>query len=110
MRDARSTLDFLRDVFDAEELRVIPRPPERGGITHAEARIDDTVVRMGEAPDGPSANVHVHVPDAEATFPRALAAGGTIVQAIERGEEDDLRGGVRDAQGTTWWIATRMGA
>jgi uncharacterized glyoxalase superfamily protein PhnB len=108
VRDAQATLDFLRTVFGAEELRVFPCPPEKGGIMHAEARIDDTVIMMGEMPDGPPANVHVYVPDAGAAFARALEAGGTVVQQPERKEDGDLRGGVRDVNGTTWWIATQQ--
>lgn len=110
VRDAQATLDFLRAVFDAESLRIIPCPPALdgtpGGIMHAEARIDDTVVMIGETPDGPSAHVHVYVPDARASFARAKAAGGAVVQEPERKEDGDLRGGVRDANGTTWWVAT----
>ena len=106
--DARAALDFLRDAFGAEELRVIPCPPERGGIMHAEARVEDTVVMMGEAPDDPCAHVHVYVPDAEVAFAGAVAAGGTVVQPLEEQGDGDRRGGVRDPQGTNWWIATRV--
>ena len=107
VRDARATLKFLRDVFGADELRVVPCPPEKGGIMHAEARIDDTVIMMGETPDGPEAHVHVYVPDAAAAHARALEAGASEVQAPMRKEDGDLRGGVRDANGTTWWIASQ---
>jgi PhnB protein len=105
VRDAEATLAFLEAVFGAARLRVVPRPD--GGIMHAEARIDDTVVMMGEAPEGPEAHVHVYVPDVDATWSRALEAGGEIVQAPERKTpDDDRRGGFRDPNGVTWWIAS----
>ena len=105
VRDAEATLALLEAVFGAARLRVIPRPG--GGIMHAEARIDDTVVMMGEAPEGPESHVHVYVPDVDATWTRALAAGCEIVQAPERkAPDDDRRGGFRDPNGVTWWIAS----
>jgi uncharacterized glyoxalase superfamily protein PhnB len=36
-----------------------------------------------------------------------MAAGGEIVQAPERKTpDDDRRGGFRDPNGVTWWIAS----
>jgi hypothetical protein len=31
------------------------------------------------------------------------------VQALVKKADEDKRGGVKDASGTTWWIATRVG-
>ena len=106
--DAEACLRFLEDTFGAKRLRVIPREGAPG-IMHAEARIDDTVVMMGEVPDGPPAHVHIYVADARATFARGLAAGAEEVQALQDKGDGDLRGGFRDSQGTTWWIATQLG-
>jgi uncharacterized glyoxalase superfamily protein PhnB len=79
-------------------------------IMHAEVRIDDTVVMLGDsAPEWPpvASHVHVYVPDVDATYRRALAAGATSVQAPIKKDDADKRGGVKDAGGTTWWIATK---
>jgi PhnB protein len=58
------------------------------------------------------AHVHIYVPDVDATYQRALAAGATSVQKPQeppqRSEDDSKRGGVKDAGGTTWWIATKV--
>lgn len=109
VQDAERALAFMEAVFDARRIQVIPR--EGGGTMHAEAWIDDTVVMLGEAPGGGAAdasdiNVHVCVPDAVATFDRARAAGGTVVQEPGRGPDGDMRGGISDGNGTTWWIST----
>ena len=68
---------------------------------HAEIRVGDSVVMLGEMPrtssdDAPGAdiNVHVYVADATATFERARAAGGTVVQEPGRQGDGDLRGGI----------------
>ena len=52
--------------------------------------------------------VHVYVPDVDATYARALEAGAESVQKPVRKDDPDKRGGVQDAGGTTWWIATLM--
>jgi PhnB protein len=53
--------------------------------------------------------VHVYVSDEDATDTRALAAGATSVQEPIKKDDEDKRGGLKDAGGTTWWIATRIG-
>lgn len=100
---------FLAATFDAEVLRRYDRPD--GSLMHAEVQIDDSVVMIGGAQTdaaGGTVHIHVYVPDAQAAFDRAVAAGGTVVQEPTRKEgDDDLRGGVQDAWGTTWWVSTQ---
>jgi PhnB protein len=106
---ATKTIEFLEKVFAAVELRRFP--DANGKITHAEVRIDDTVVMLADGGDGwPSvpSNVHVYVSDVDATYQRALEAGATSVQEPIKKEDEDKRGGVKDAGGTTWWIATKV--
>ena len=107
---ATETIEFLKRVFGAEELRRFP--DESGKLMHGEVRIDDTVLMLADgAPDWPPnpSYVHVYVKDVDATYKRALAAGATPVQEPVKKEDEDKRGGVKDAGGTTWWIATRVG-
>lgn len=104
--DAEATLRFVETVFGAARLRVHHR--ENGqGIAHAEARIDDSVIMMGEVADACEAHVHVYVPDAVAAFQRALSAGGTVVQDLRRSGDGDHRGGIADGNGIVWWISTQ---
>ena len=108
---ASATIDFLQRVFGAVELRRFA--DEAGKLVHAEVRIDDTVVMIADGnppawPPVPS-HVHVYVSDVDDTYRRALEAGATSVQEPVKKEDEDKRGGVKDAGGTTWWIATRMG-
>jgi uncharacterized glyoxalase superfamily protein PhnB len=62
---------------------------------------------MGQMPGQPGAHVHVYVPDVDDAYARALAAGAESVQAPVRKEDADRRAGVRDTNGTTWWIGTQ---
>ena len=75
-------------------------------------RIDDTVVMITEGGgDNPAFPIwlHVYVPDVDASYRRALAAGGVSVDEPKHREGDpDRRGGVKDPAGNTWWIATQV--
>ena len=107
---AQRVIEFLRAVFDAEPLRRYDR--EDGSIMHSEVRIDDTVVMIADSlpgwPAAPAA-LHVYVPDVDATYARALAAGGTSLQEpAHRDGDPDRRGGVKDPAGNSWWVATQV--
>jgi PhnB protein len=106
---ANGTIEFLRRVFDAVELRRFP--DKTGKLMHAEVRLDDTVVMIADGVPGwppvPS-YVHVYVPDVDATYRRALDAGAVSVQAPVKKDDADKRGGVKDSGGTTWWIASKV--
>jgi uncharacterized glyoxalase superfamily protein PhnB len=107
---AEQTIGFLKLVFGATELRRFP--DEGGKLMHAEVRIDDTVLMLADGVEGwppvPS-HVHIYVADVDGSYQRALDAGAASVQEPAQKGDEDKRGGVRDAGGTTWWIATRVG-
>lgn len=102
--DAERTMAFAEAVFGATRLRSFPGE-DGAGIMHAEIRIDDTVVMMGEAPRSGNAHVHVYVPDVEQAFDRATAAGADVVREPTRSGDGDYRAGIDDRNGTTWWIS-----
>ncbi|GAA4422442.1 VOC family protein [Bremerella cremea] len=107
---AAQTIAFLKKVLDAEVLRQFDGPD--GRVMHAEVRIDDTVLMLAEGneqwPPMP-ANIHIYVPDAIETYRKAIEAGAeAIMEPVQRSEDDDLRGGVRDSGGTMWWFANQV--
>jgi PhnB protein len=108
--DARALIDFIAATFDASRLALYER--EDGSVMHAELRIDDSVVMLGEANEGwpavPS-HLHVYVADVDATYAKALSNGAESLQPPTKGDDPDRRGGVRDPVGNTWWISTRVG-
>ncbi len=107
---ASKTIEFLVRALDAVELRRFDGAD--GRIMHAEVRIDDTVLMIADPPEGEAAaptRVHIYVPDVDSAYKRMLEAGGESVQEpVQRGDPD-RRGGVKDAGGTTWWVATQVG-
>lgn len=105
--DAQATLDFIKAVFDAAP-ELIHRD-EDGSIAHAEIRIDDTILMVGQFKgSGSAAHIHVYVPDVRSSFELARKAGGQAVQEPIRKDDPDLRGGIVDTSGTTWWLSTRQ--
>jgi PhnB protein len=108
--NAQQVIDFLKKTFDASPLRRFDSPD--GKIMHAEVRINDTAVMIANAGGAYPAFpvwLHVYVPDAQATYKKALAAGGVSVQEpVQKQGDPDLRGGVKDPCGNTWWISTQM--
>ena len=108
---AQRVIDFLNRAFDSVNLRRFDAPD--GRVMHAEVRVGDTVVMISDAnatyPAFP-VWLHVYVPDVDATYKKALAAGGVSVQEPTQREGDpDRRGGVKDPAGNTWWISTQIG-
>ena len=105
VKDAEAVLKFCETIFSATRLRVIPG--ENGGIMHAECKIGDTVVMMGEA-DGPPTMLHVYLNDPDAAFNRAVAAGAEVIQPMMEKGDGDRRGGVRAPDGTQWFVAKQV--
>lgn len=107
---ADGTIGFLKRAFGAIEVRRFA--DDSGKVMHAEVRIDDTVIMLADPapPDwlAVSAHVHVYVSDVDATYREALKAGAVSVQEPVKKQDEDKRGGVKDAGGTTWWIATKV--
>lgn len=108
--DARAAIQFMVDVLDAVEIRRFDAP-EGGRLMHAEVRLDDSVIMLGDCMEGwPAvpAHVHVYVPDVDATFARAMKHGATSLQEPVKKQDDDKRGGFQDAWGTSWWVGTKI--
>lgn len=109
VRDANATIEFLKQAFGAAELRRFP--DESGRLVHAEVKIGDSVIMLADGTEGWPASpshVHLYVADVDATYRRAMAAGAESVQEPVKKDDPDRRGGVKDAGGTTWWIATMV--
>ena len=78
---------------------------------HAEVRIGDLLVMMGEAgahhPAQPGM-LYLYVADVDGTYARALAAGAVEVQPPTDQFYGDRSGSVRDPAGNSWWIASHI--
>ncbi len=108
-QDAQKVIDLLKKVFDITELRRFAMPD--GKIAHAEVKIGDSVIMFADGGPGYPAFpawLHVYVPDVDATYKKALAAGAASIQEpVRKPGDPDRRGAFQDPSGNTWWISTR---
>jgi PhnB protein len=102
-------IEFLKQAFKAEEVERMARPD--GTVMHAEVRIGDSIIMMGEPNDkfpAMPAAVYLYVPDVDAAYKRALAAGAASTMEPANQFYGDRNAGVKDASGNVWWIATHV--
>ena len=103
-------ISFLVTAFDASELQRRHRPD--GSIMHAEVRIGDSIVMMGEPSGefGPMpASLYLYVSDCDGVYQRALQADGiSVMEPTTRPAEGDRYGGIKDPSGNIWWVATHL--
>lgn len=104
-------IEFLRQVFGAE-LRGDPEYRDDGTVKHAEVKIGDSVVMMGEPTKDfgkMPASMYLYVDECNLTYQRALKAGATSILEPENYPHGDRYGGVKDPVGNIWWIVTHIG-
>lgn len=109
VESVEKVLDFVKKAFDGEETFRMARPD--GSVGHAEVRIGDSIVMMGRAGDEwkpRPGTLYLYVPDVDATYRRALAAGGTSLREPTTQFYGDRSGGVEDPVGNQWWMATHV--
>jgi uncharacterized glyoxalase superfamily protein PhnB len=108
-RDAEALLRFLKATFGARE-KEVHRDPD-GRIFHGEVIIGDSHVMFSHASERHPAmpcTIYVYVPDIDATYRAALAAGATSIMAPANQFYGDRNGGVQDSNGNFWWIGTHV--
>lgn len=107
---AQQMIDMLKRIFNAAELRRYDRPD--GSLMHAELRIDDSVIMIGDSSEEFLPNqqlIHVYVPDVDVTFDKALAVGcQALEEPRERDKDPDRRGAFQDFAGNIWSVATQL--
>ena len=115
VKGAAEYIDFLKSAFNANEIRRSPAPS--GKLMHVEMQIgdsrlmfsDDFAEEMGLPPKAEGRMpfvVSLYVPDADATWNQAMAAGAEVVFPLTDQFWGDRYGQVKDPFGITWAIAT----
>jgi uncharacterized glyoxalase superfamily protein PhnB len=118
VKDARKVIAFYERAFGAKSADVMAGPD--GKVMHAEIRFGDSVLMLGEenpawpqfksaeTMGGSPISMHMYVPDVDATFKQAVAAGAKVEMPVEDAFWGDRYGKVRDPFGYVWGIATRV--
>lgn len=102
-------IEFIEKAFGAKEIYRAEMPG--GGIPHAQVRIGDSIVALagGRGPYTPTpSTLHLYVPDTDAIYAQALAAGATSIQPPADQPYGDRSAGVTDPFGNRWFIATHI--
>ena len=106
---ARNLIAFMKEVFDAQEIAIYPRPD--GTVGHAALRIGDSVIELADVssewPAMPCA-MQVYVPGTDAAYHRALKAGASSLLPPATQFYGDRTASVRDSLGNNWYIATQI--
>jgi PhnB protein len=102
-------IEFLKHAFDAKQTELMMRPD--GGVKHAEIRIGDSAVMLGE-PTGSwqssPGTLYLYLADVDAAYGRAIAAGATSLMEPADQFYGDRNAGVQDPSGNRWWLATHI--
>lgn len=115
--DGVRAIEFYQQAFGATEKLRLASPD--GKIMHAEIVIGDSVIMLaGECPEmgakappalgGSPVMCHLYVPDVDAAFARATAAGATVQRPVENQFYGDRSGMVIDPFGHTWNLSTHI--
>ena len=109
--DADVELRFLEAAFGGREVECHRNQDKT--VMHAEVAIGDSLVMLGQAGrqwEPRRAALYLWVDDVDATYARALAAGGTSESEPEDKPYGHRNAGVIDPNGITWWIGAPVKA
>ena len=115
--DAAAAIDFYKAAFGAEETCRLTMPD--GSIAHAEIKIGDSHVMLGQecpawgnkSPNslgGTPVGLCVYLPDVDAAFAQAVAAGAAVDRPVVDQFYGDRSGTVTDPFGHKWTLATHV--
>lgn len=108
--NVRALVRFLEQAFDATTT-VPPLERPDGGIMHTEVQVGNSRIMMGEASErwpAKPGTIFLYVPDVDASYKRALEAGGKSIMEAADQFYGDRMAGVEDPSGTQWWIASHV--
>jgi PhnB protein len=105
-QNAVGMIEFLKAAFRATEIGLYKMPD--GRLMHGILRVGDGALEMGEGEGAPSA-FYLYVQDADAVYKQAVEAGARSLYTPVDQPYGDRVGGVEDAWGNTWYIATYVG-
>ena len=117
VKGAAGAIDFYRKALGAEELMRFPGPD--GSIMHAEIRIGDSVVMLGdEMPEqggrspksigGTPVSFFVYKENVDAAWKQAVDAGAKTIMPLADQFWGDRTGCLEDPYGHRWWLAQHV--
>ena len=105
--DGDAELKFLQAAFGGTETLCHRRPD--GTVMHAEIRIGDSAIMLGQADEmwkALNAALYLWVENVDEVYAKALTAGAVSQSAPEDKPYGHRNAGVVDRNGITWWIGS----
>jgi len=102
-------VQFLKNAFNAAE--VVRYDSPEGDINHAKIRVGSSVIAVAEAhglEQTKPSMIYMYVNDCDAVYEQALRAGAKSISPVKDQSYGDRHGGVEDAWGNHWYIATPL--
>jgi uncharacterized glyoxalase superfamily protein PhnB len=118
LKNSLKAIEFYKRAFGAKVLEVFPAPDGRGTM-HATIKIGDSILMMGEEMPNQQCmsaeslgsspiSLYVYVPNVDAVFKQAVAAGASITMQVADMFWGDRCGSLKDPFGYSWMIATHI--
>jgi uncharacterized glyoxalase superfamily protein PhnB len=118
VKNGAEAIEFYQRAFGAQELMRFSGPDGKG-IMHAEIQVGDSRIMLGDeqpsmgclAPAsvaGPTSSLYLYLPDVDAAFRRAVAAGAKVLMPVTDMFWGDRFGQVEDPSGHRWGLATHV--
>jgi uncharacterized glyoxalase superfamily protein PhnB len=107
--DAAAQVEFVKQAFNATVKELVAA--KDGGVSHAEVKIGDSFVMIGQANEPAQArpaSLYLYVEDTDALYHQAVKAGATSLLEPANQFYGDRNAGVSDLNGNQWWIATHV--
>lgn len=104
IKNARAFIDFMKQVFKAEEQLIVPRTETV--IQHGELRIQDAVIMFADATDQYNerpCGMFIYVESVDQVFERAIKNGVRVLMQPSN-QDYGKSAGFEDSFGNQWWI------
>lgn len=116
VHDGNAAIEFYKKAFGATEILRLPMGQK---VAHAEVRIGDSVVMLSDefaemgklspkSRGGSTAGLMIYLPDVDAAFDRAVAAGAAVERPVADQFYGDRTGTVTDPFGHSWTLSTHV--
>ena len=114
LKDSLKAIEFYKKAFGAKLLDLFPGLDGKGTM-HATIQIGDSILMMGDEGHGCQSaetlgtspvSLYIYVPNVDAFFKQAVAAGATVTMPVDEMFWGDRAGSLKDPFGYSWMIAT----
>ena len=117
LKNSQKAIEFYKKAFGAKVLDLLPGLDGKSTM-HATIQIGDSILMMGDEMPSPNCgrsaeslgsspiSLYIYVPNVDAAFKQAVAAGAIATMPVEDMFWGDRCGSLKDPFGYSWMIAT----